>query len=173
MPGTPRCWQRKKYDLIAKIENLGPFHLFFTLSCAEKRMNENFTTFLQEHDVRYIIENGLEHCTVDGIPLEEFLQKEENESKHEFIRKNILTATLNFNHRVEEFIKNIFMNKHGPCNGDYYNYRVEFQLRGSPHLHGTIWVSLKPLSEQMNKENRRNKNKRRWKTNEKYLKCFK
>ena len=135
-------------------------------------MNENFTTFLQEHDVRYIIENGLEHCTVDGIPLEDFLQKEENESQHEFIRKNILTATLNFNHRVEEFIKNIIMNKHGPCNVEYYNYRVEFQLRGSAHLHGTLWVSLKNLSEQMNKENRERKNEQKWKTEERYLELF-
>ena len=130
MPGTPRYWQKKKYELISRIENLGPFHLFFTLSSAEKRYNENFTTFLQEHDVRYVIENGIECCTVDGIPLDDFLQREENLNKHEFIRKNILTATLNFNHRVEEFIKNIVMNKSGEFCVDYYNYRVEFQLRG-------------------------------------------
>lgn len=134
MPGTPRYWQKKKYELISKIENLGPFHLFFTLSSAEKRFNENFTTFLQDHDVRYIIENGIEHCTVDGVPLDEFLQREENVSKHEFIRKNILTATLNFNHRVQEFLKNIVMNKTGPFCVDYYNYRVEFQLRGKSFL---------------------------------------
>ena len=36
-PGTPRYWQKKKYELIAKLENLGPFQLFFTLSCADKR----------------------------------------------------------------------------------------------------------------------------------------
>ena len=130
MPGTPRYWQKKKYELLSKIENLGPFHLFFTLSSAEKRYNENFTAFLQEHDVRYIIENGIEYCTVDGIPLDDFLQREENSTKHEFIRKNILTTTLNFNHRVEEFINNKKKNKNGPFSVKYYNYRVEFQLRG-------------------------------------------
>ena len=45
-PGTPRYWQKKRYELIGKLENLGPFQLFFTLSCAEKRWNENVTTFL-------------------------------------------------------------------------------------------------------------------------------
>ena len=35
-PGTPRYWQKKRHELIGKLENLGPFQLFFTLSCAEK-----------------------------------------------------------------------------------------------------------------------------------------
>ena len=130
MPGTPRYWQRKRYELISKIENLGPFHLFFTLSSAEKRWSENFTTFLQTHDVRYTIENGLEFCTIDGVPMEEFLQQEVNQSLHEFIRQNILTATLNFNNRVTEFIQRIVLNKNGPFSVQHYNYRVEFQLRG-------------------------------------------
>ena len=33
-PGTPRYWQKKRHELIGKLENLGPFQLFFTLSCA-------------------------------------------------------------------------------------------------------------------------------------------
>ena len=68
MPGTPRYWQRKKYELIARLENLGPFTFFFTLSCADKRWNENFTTFLQDHDLDYVIENGIEKCYVVTCP---------------------------------------------------------------------------------------------------------
>ena len=48
-PGTPVFFKKKRYELIAKMENLGLFHLFFTLSCGEKRYNENFTTFLKGH----------------------------------------------------------------------------------------------------------------------------
>ena len=129
-PGTPKYWQKKRYELIGRLENIGPFPLFFTLSCAEKRWNENFTTFLQDHDVVYYLTSTKEYCLIDGITLEEFFQKEENISKHEYIRKNILTTTLNFNHRVKEFIKNIIMNKNSPIAVEYYNYRVEFQLRG-------------------------------------------
>ena len=129
-PGTPRYWQKKRYELIAKLENIGPFPLFFTLSCAEKRWNSNFTTFLKEHDVEYFYENSNEHCMVDGMPLLEFLQKEENVSKHEYIRRNILTMTLNFNNRVKEFVKLIIMDKESPLAVEYYNYRVEFQMRG-------------------------------------------
>ena len=45
---TPRYWQKVKYDMIAKLENIGPFNLFFTLSCGDSRYEENFSTFLTE-----------------------------------------------------------------------------------------------------------------------------
>ena len=35
--GTPKYWQTAKYELIAKVKQLGPFHLFFTFSCGEMR----------------------------------------------------------------------------------------------------------------------------------------
>ena len=149
-PGTPRYWQKKKFELIAKLENLGPFTFFFTLSCADKRWNENFTTFLQSYTLSYVIENGIEKCFVDGTPLDNFLER--NESKHEFIRKNILTATLNFNHRVREFVKTIVMNKYGNMCVKYYNYRVEFQMRGAGHIHGTLWLDWVELRKNMDKD---------------------
>ena len=34
---TPRYWQKAKYELIARLENLGPFTFFFTLSCVDMR----------------------------------------------------------------------------------------------------------------------------------------
>ena len=43
---TPKYWQKVKYDMIAKLENNGPFHLFFTLSCGDCRYDENFLSFL-------------------------------------------------------------------------------------------------------------------------------
>ena len=129
-PGTPRYWQQKRYELIAKLENFGPFHIYFTLSCAKKRWPANFTTFLRDYKVEYFVDISKEYCLVDGVPLEEFLQREENISTHEYIRQNILTTTLNFDHRVQEFLKTIVMHKNSPMSVSYYNYRVEFQLRG-------------------------------------------
>ena len=124
------------------MENLGPFNLFFTLSCGEKRYNENFTTFLKGHNVTYEYKQGREEVFVDGAPLEEFLQQDQNQSKHDFIKDNILRQTLVFDNRVKEFISTIMMNKEGPFCVKYYNYRVEFQLRGAAHIHGTIWVDF-------------------------------
>ena len=42
-PGTPNIFKQKRFELIARLENISSFVLFFTLSCGEKRYNENFS----------------------------------------------------------------------------------------------------------------------------------
>ena len=37
IPGTPAYWKSFKNELYAKMEALGPFHVFFTFSCAEMK----------------------------------------------------------------------------------------------------------------------------------------
>ena len=51
-----KYWQKVKFDMIAKLENIGPFHLFFTLSCGDTRYDENFSTFLDQngYEMEYI-----------------------------------------------------------------------------------------------------------------------
>ena len=46
---TPKYWQKVKFEMIAKLENIGPFHFFFTLSCGDTRYDENFSSFLVEN----------------------------------------------------------------------------------------------------------------------------
>ena len=110
------------------IENVGPFHLFFTLSAADARYSENFTSLLQDHTITYEYRAGREECLIDGLTIDEFI--EQNSTKFEFIRDNILTATRNFNFRVKTFIKTIVMNICSELKCKYYSFRVEFQLRG-------------------------------------------
>ena len=137
---TPRFLKKKKNEFIAKLQNNGPFQFFFTLSCADTRYEENFTSVLQDHDITYEVKDGREHCLIDGDDLETFLKN--NQSKHEFIRTNILTATRNFDHRVKQFIKTVIMSKFNPMCVEFYNYRVEFQMRGAAHIHGVLWLDL-------------------------------
>ena len=37
VPGTPSYWQKFRNEIYARMEQMGPFHLFYTLSCAEMR----------------------------------------------------------------------------------------------------------------------------------------
>ena len=37
---TPRYCKKAKYKMIARIDNLGLFHLFFTLSCGDMRWGD-------------------------------------------------------------------------------------------------------------------------------------
>jgi hypothetical protein len=34
---TPKYWKKFKYEMNAKLENLGPFQWVFTLSCADRK----------------------------------------------------------------------------------------------------------------------------------------
>ena len=138
--GTPTYWRTRKFDLFAKLENLGPFHWFFTLSCADYRYEENFTSLLQDHDITHIMEDGVQKSLIDGLTIEEFLSQ--HESKHEFIRKNTLTATRNFQNRLNKFVKTVIMNKCGPMHVSYHSWRIEFQLRGAAHCHGVLWIDM-------------------------------
>ena len=37
---------------MAKLDNLGPFQFFFTLSCADRLWEENFTAVLEEQNIK-------------------------------------------------------------------------------------------------------------------------
>ena len=41
--------------MIARLDNLGPFQLFFTLSCADMRWSENFAAILKDrgYEINY------------------------------------------------------------------------------------------------------------------------
>ena len=47
--GSPRYWQKLRYDLVAKLEQLGPFQFFYTLSCADKRWDEHIATLIMKN----------------------------------------------------------------------------------------------------------------------------
>lgn len=56
--GTPKYWQKVKFDMIAKLENIGPFQWFFTLSCGDMRWSSNFTPVLEKLGckIRYAVD---------------------------------------------------------------------------------------------------------------------
>ena len=94
---TPEYWKVKKMELLSRLDNLGPFNFFFTLSCADQRWTENFSAFLHELDIKVIYErNSLTPdiktvVTVgeETMSLEDYLQDRRycNESRHTYIRK--------------------------------------------------------------------------------------
>ena len=53
---TPKYWLEEKYNMNARLENFGAFHLFFTLSCGDKRWMDNFAAILRDlgHEVNYV-----------------------------------------------------------------------------------------------------------------------
>ena len=41
------------------------------------------------------------------------------------------------------FLKHVVLSSGSPLTLSDYNYRIEFQLRGAPHAHGTLWMDWK------------------------------
>ena len=145
IPNSPKYWQKLKYEIHAKIDNLGPFHLFFTLSCADQRWDPTFATILSERGHSVLFKQTevdrkpvtlVEIRTLDGDwkPLHKFLEEDIGDSKHELIRGNVVMATRYFHHRVRSFLSKIVMAKGNPMNVRHYTYKVEFQERGKYHL---------------------------------------
>ena len=77
---------------------------------------------------------------MDNIPLHEF-QDTMDESLHDLLNKNIFLVTRMFDSRAQAFIKHILMksDKSG-LNIKHFCYRIEFQARGMPHIHGVLWL---------------------------------
>ena len=118
------------------------------------RWKENFVSILIENGWKIIFHEETEDNIVneevevelkDGSvkTLELFLQEDADETVHEMIRLNVLTATRNFVHRVKCFKSEIMMGTNNPLNIHKFSWRVEFQGRGAGHIHGTLWCHLK------------------------------
>ena len=63
------------------------------------------------------------------------------EQKSDLIQKDPVTCARNFEHMVQLFIRDVLKSSVMPIGeiADYF-YRIEFQQRGSPHIHGLFWV---------------------------------
>ena len=65
-----------------------------------------------------------------------------------------LIVAKHFQYRVETFFTEILLtNAHPIGKIVYYALRIEFQMRGSPHLHALIWTSDCPKLMQDTKQN--------------------
>ena len=138
---TPRYHKKSKMEMLAKLDNFGPFHFFFTLSCADMRWKENFTCILKERGwtVCWDCGESTEEETIDPEIfvkmedgtfkiLDEFLKNYADESIHEYIRTNVFTATRNFVQRVKSFKREIMMGSNNPMNINKYSWKCEFQV---------------------------------------------
>ena len=81
---------------------------------------------------------------MDEVPLDEFLQP--NVSKYDWIKDNLLNATLTFNQRVRMFMKHIVMIKGSPVGIQNYSYKIYFALKGAAHMHGVLWLDWKNIN---------------------------
>ncbi|KAL1277145.1 hypothetical protein QQF64_023818 [Cirrhinus molitorella] len=125
--GTPAYWEKTLCDLFAMLRQLGTPTFFCMFSAAEMRWPEVITTIKaqQGETVNFSELDWSEKC--------------------EILRSNPVTAMRMFEKRVEALMRDLIMSPAQPIGEviDFY-YRVEFQLRGSPHIHCLFWVKDAP-----------------------------
>ncbi|XP_062409039.1 uncharacterized protein LOC134100005 [Sardina pilchardus] len=125
--GTPPYWMSVQKDLFAMIRQLSIPTFFASFSSADLRWPEMLNSILR-------IEG--KHTSVDDLDWSD---------KCGLIRRNPVTAARMFDHRWHCFLRDVIMSPAEPIGKikDYF-YRVEFQQRGSPHVHCLFWVENAP-----------------------------
>ena len=134
--GTPAYWKRFLLEILAMVKQLGLPTFFMTLSCADLRWNELIIIMLK---------------LSGGIITEEDLENLSYRDRCDILNMNPVFMAKHFQYRVEVFFKEIIIN--GPLGKlSYYAIRVEFQFRGSPHIHSFLWVIGAPKLTKENKQ---------------------
>ena len=132
--GSPAYFNKMLFDLLGMIRQLGPCTWFVTLSAADLRWPDT---------IKIIAEQQGRKLTPDEIETLSW------EDRCELLRSNPVTAAQHFNNRVQMFLKYILLNKDLNPLGEItdYKFRIEFQQRGSPHVHMVAWVKDAPSFE--------------------------
>lgn len=137
---SPQFWLSKRRNLNAMIRQIGIPTFFFTYSPAETEWPEMVQALLFSEAKR--------HGTFPLIQtLDVFESLLQNKTLlNDLLASNPYIAVKMVMRRSNMFQKYLLFPKEGGVLGivtDYY-YRVEFQARGSPHIHMILWVDGAP-----------------------------
>lgn len=117
--GTRPFWKQRCSELTQMVRQIGLPTIFFTLSAADYHWPDLF------------------RLIVPGQDPAQFTERERHELMHD---NPFLTANF-FNIRAQAFI-DLFIKRFFPV-ADFW-YRFEWQHRGSPHVHGLLWLDDSP-----------------------------
>ena len=125
--GTDPYFEQQKLRLMAMIRQLGAPHLFLTLSAAEIHWNDLIRDLLRKEFNRAYTDEEI------GTMSKTFLNA--------LVNKHTIFTTKHFSHRIKKVFEAL---KKPGILGDYkvvnFFYRVEYQQRGSPHIHSVLWL---------------------------------
>ncbi|XP_072239813.1 uncharacterized protein [Leuresthes tenuis] len=125
--GTPPYWMSVQKDLFSMIRQLSIPMFFISMSSADLRWPEMLGSLLRLEGKETPVEDldWSEKCALIG--------------------RNPVTAARMFDHRWHCFLRDVILSPAEPIGKikDYF-YRVEFQQRGSPHVHCLFWVENAP-----------------------------
>ena len=124
---SPAYLETRKKDIFAMIRQLSLPTWFMSLSAADTRWTDMLKMLAKLNDGIEYSEKELEHLTW--------------QEKTKLVQKDPVTCSRYFDHRVQEFLNTVLKSSCEPIGKllDFF-YRVEFQQRGSPHIHMLVWI---------------------------------
>ena len=154
---TPAYHKKGKMEMFARLDNHGPFQVFYTISCADTRWKENVVSLLHEYgkSIRCMIsDKDIERYEVlstsdKWIPIEEYLATEMDQSLHEILRRNVVTATRIYQSRVQALMQEVVRHPSNPLSVKHFASKLEFQARGAGHNHGVLWLDIDKLEQKL------------------------
>ena len=129
---SPQYWENQKKEVFAMIRQLGLPTLFLSLSANDLQWSELIIALGKLVDNKdYAAE--IERNTLSW------------ETRSRLVQSDPVTCVRHFDHRVSQFIETILKCPQSPMGvlKDFF-YRVEFQQRGSPHIHMLAWIEGAP-----------------------------
>ena len=128
---SPPYLEKRKKDLFALIRSLGLPTWFCSLSAGDTRWKDLLRTLGKLIDGKTYSDDDIDKMTWN--------------EKSRLVKSDPVTCARHFDNRVQQFINSVLksdLNPVGPLE-DFF-YRVEFQHRGSPHIHMLMWISNAP-----------------------------
>ena len=130
---SPVFWEKKKKEVISMLRQIGSPTFFMTLSAAETKWLPLLVALMKTVRNRVVTEEEAENLS--------YLEK------RELISLDPVTCVRYFDYRLHKLLNifkkaNCLFGKHRVV--DFY-LRVEFQLKGSPHMHLLLWLDNTPV----------------------------
>ncbi|XP_069110077.1 uncharacterized protein [Argopecten irradians] len=127
---SPAYLSSRKKDVFAMIRQIGLPTWFMSLSSADTRWTELLKTL----------------AVLSGTPCsDEQIRNMTWSDKVKLVQKDPVTCSRYFDHRVQVFMNTILKSEHAPIGRVTDTFqRIEFQNRGSPHVHMMIWTDDAP-----------------------------
>ena len=135
LPNSSGYWEQQRKDVLARVAQLGPAHIFLTLSAADTQWTE----------LLCILKRTLDNVVISEQEAQELDYRE----KLRLIREDPVAVVQYFDHRLNEQIK-LWRIPGGPFGAhpvEHHYVRVEYQLRGSAHVHCMLWLKNPPSKE--------------------------
>ena len=129
--GSPPYFEKAKKDLFAMIRQLGSATFFCSFSAAETKWNHLLRTLGELLDSKIYSNDQLNAMTW--------------EEKSRLIQSDPVTCARHFDFQAQQFIFKFLLSNCAPLGKieDWF-YRVEFQQRGSPHIHMLLGIEGAP-----------------------------